>query len=248
MNVDLEPVPDMPALLMKGRKSWICVADLHIGIEAQLRRAGFNIPSQAGKMLKKLEDLSSLGDRLVVLGDVKHKIPGVSYREDREIPPFIDELLSRFEEVIVVAGNHDGGLGSILPDRVRAFPGSGTVIEDIGICHGHIWPSKTAMAARRLVIGHVHPSVLLTDSIGSKTNEKCWARARFHKNLVLERYASCPEELVVVPAFNPLLTGTPVNGRRGTYLGPIFRNKLVDEKSLEVYLLDGTDLGHILRA
>jgi len=50
---------------------------------------------------------------------------------------------------------------------------------------------------------------------------------------------------VVVPAFNPLLTGTPVNGKRGTYLGPLFRNKLVDQSSLSVYLLDGSNLGHM---
>jgi len=243
--VDLEPIPDIPALLMKSQRSWIIVADLHIGIEAQLRRAGFNIPSQTEKMFKTLEGLSSMADGLIVLGDVKHKIPGVSYREDREIPPFIDRLLSSYRELIVVAGNHDGGLGAILSEDVRAIPGNGTAIDEVGICHGHVWPSKSAMAAQRLVMGHIHPSVLLTDSIGSRTNEKCWAKARFEKKLVLERYEHCPEELVVVPAFNPLLTGTPVNGRRGAYLGPIFRNRLVDQKSMEVYLLDGSNLGHM---
>lgn len=243
--VDLEPLPDIPALLMKGLRSWIVVADLHIGIEAQLRRAGFNIPSQTEKMLKSLESLSSKADGLIILGDVKHKIPGLSYREDREIPPFIDRLLAKFNEIVVVAGNHDGGLGAVLPEKVRAIPGRGDAVEDVGFCHGHVWPSKAAMAAGKLVMGHVHPSVLLTDSIGSKTNEKCWARARFQKELVLQRYSHCPEELVVVPAFNPLLTGTPVNSRRGTYLGPIFRNKLVDQSSLEVYLLDGSNLGHM---
>jgi metallophosphoesterase superfamily enzyme len=60
---------------------------------------------------------------------------------------------------------------------------------------------------------------------------------------VLERYEHCPDEIVVVPAFNPLLTGTPVNGRKGAYLGPVFRNRLVDESSMSAYLLDGTNLG-----
>jgi len=243
--VNLEPIPDVPALLMKGQRSWIIVADLHIGIEVQLRRAGFNIPSQTEKMLKSLESLSSMAQGLMVLGDVKHKIPGVSYREDREIPPFIERLLTKYRELIVVAGNHDGGLSGILPAAVKAIPGRGDAIDDVGVCHGHVWPAKTAMSARRLVMGHVHPSVLLTDSIGSKTNEKCWARAGFHRELVLARYEHCPEELVVVPAFNPLLTGTPVNGKRGTYLGPLFRNKLVDQSSLSVYLLDGSNLGHM---
>ncbi len=56
----LEPVPDAPALLIDGDKSWVCVADLHIGIEVQLRRAGFNVPSQTTRMLASLETEANL--------------------------------------------------------------------------------------------------------------------------------------------------------------------------------------------
>jgi metallophosphoesterase superfamily enzyme len=66
--VNIEPIADTPALLMKGKESWIVVADLHIGIEVQLRHAGFNIPSQTPKMQASLESLASRGDRLLVLG------------------------------------------------------------------------------------------------------------------------------------------------------------------------------------
>jgi metallophosphoesterase superfamily enzyme len=92
-------------------------------------------------------------------------------------------------------------------------------------------------------MGHIHPSILLTDTLGTKVNEKCWVRAEFKKKPVLERYPSCPRELIVMPAFNPLLTGTPVNRASNARLGPIFRNGLVDEGSLRIYLLDGTNLG-----
>ena len=244
MSVELEPVPDFAGLTAKGEKSWVCVADLHLGIEVQLRRSGFNIPSQAPKMLSALESLSTRADRLVILGDVKHRIPGVSYREDREIPPFMTKLGGLYKEIVVVAGNHDGGIAAVLPDSVRRVSGAGTLVEDTGFVHGHVWPSKAVMSGKRIVMGHIHPSVLLVDSIGTKTNEKCWIRAGLDRRRVLERYEHSPDEVTVVPAFNPLLTGTPINGRRGAYLGPLFRNKLVDEGSLRAYLLDGTNLGN----
>jgi putative SbcD/Mre11-related phosphoesterase len=240
-----EPVPDVPALLLKGHGKWVCVADLHMGIEVQLRRAGFNIPSQSGKMLSALEQLASHGDGLVMLGDIKHRIPGLSHRENKEIPPLMSRLTELFKEIVLVAGNHDGGLASALPESVKAVPGGGMAIEDLGLCHGHVWPSKSAMDGGTLVMGHVHPAVLLVDSIGSKTSEKCWARGKLRKEIVLQRYERCPEELIIVPAFNPLLTGTPVNSIRRAYLGPILRNGLLDDSTLNVYLLDGTNLGHM---
>ena len=75
------------------------------------------------------------------------------------------------------------------------------------------------------------------------TNEKCWMRARLKKKAVLEKYDDCPEELVVVPAFNPLLTGTPINYGEKAMLGPLLRNDLVDRRTINSYLLDGTNVG-----
>ena len=241
--VKLDPVPNFPAMVMRGQEKWVCVSDLHLGIEVQLRRSGFNIPSQSPKMLADLVALAENGSRLLILGDVKHRIPAVSYREDREIPPFFGRLRDVYKEVIVVAGNHDGGLGPVLGGSVKIFAGPGTTIENIGVTHGHVWPSKEAMGATILIMGHIHPSVLLVDSIGSATNEKCWVRARLKRRRVLERYDACPQELVVVPAFNPLLTGTPINYGERAMLGPLFRNDLVDRRMINAYLLDGTNVG-----
>ncbi len=242
-TVELEPVPDAPALVMKGDKKWVCVADLHIGIEVQLRRAGFNIPSQTPKILAGIESLLAFADRLLILGDFKHRIPGPSYKEDREIPPMLRKLLERYHEIMIVAGNHDGGLANILPSEIKAVSGPGTLIEDVGVMHGHVWPSEDAMRGRKLLMGHIHPSVLLTDSLGTRTNVKCWLRAGLRRKRILERYDACPAELVVVPSFSPLLTGTPVNSSSESKMGPLFKNELVDRKSVDVYLLDGTNLG-----
>jgi putative SbcD/Mre11-related phosphoesterase len=242
-SVDIEPVADSPSLLVRGRKKWICIADLHIGIEAELAAGGFKVPSQTPKMLSALEKLSTLGTNLLVLGDVKHRIPYVGRREDRELRPFLARIQELFSRTVVVAGNHDGGLSDVLPSAFEAFPGKGVQVESVGAFHGHVWPSEEIMGLKKIVMGHVHPSVLLPDSSGHTMNEKCWVRAKLSKATVLERYRSCPAELVIVPAFNPLITGTPVNTQRGTMLGPMFRNNLVERSDMRVYLLDGTALG-----
>lgn len=219
------------------------VADLHLGIEIQLRRSGFNIPSQMPKMMAALESLSDPRKGLVILGDLKHRIPSVGSREDREIRALVGRMLELYKRVVLVAGNHDAGIASVLPEGCEAVSGRGTRMGDVGLFHGHIWPSEDVMSSETVVMGHVHPSVLMVDSLGTRSTEKCWARAGLVEERVLERYGSCPERIVVVPAFNPLLTGTPVNGDRGSVLGPFFRNGLVDRGSMKVHLLDGTYLG-----
>jgi putative SbcD/Mre11-related phosphoesterase len=239
----VEPVADSPSLVIKGKEKWVCIADLHIGIEAELASGGFKVPSQTPKMLSALERLSTLGRNLLVLGDVKHRIPYVARREDRELRPFLARVQELFSRTVVVAGNHDGGLSEVLPREFEAFPGKGVPVDGVGAFHGHVWPAKEAMGLRQVVMGHVHPSVLLPDSSGRSMNEKCWVRAKLNRAAVLERYPSCPDELVIVPAFNPLITGTPVNRQQGTMLGPVFRNNLVERAAMRVYLLDGTDLG-----
>jgi metallophosphoesterase superfamily enzyme len=46
----LEPIPNEPALLYEGKKRTLILADLHIGIESELKEAGINIPSQIEKI------------------------------------------------------------------------------------------------------------------------------------------------------------------------------------------------------
>jgi len=244
--MDLEPVPDSPALVVNESEDWLVVADLHVGIEVQLRAAGFNIPTQMPKMLSSLVALCERADNLLILGDLKHKIPSVGRREDREIRHLMGELLDEYERIVVVAGNHDGGLASALPEGVEAMSSRGMRFGDVGVFHGHVWPSDEVMGANRIIMGHTHPSVVFVDSLGGRRTEKCWLRSKLDCRKLSERYETCPEELVVVPAFNPLLTGTPVNAEKGSMLGPIFRNHVADRATYKAYLLDGTNLGNPL--
>lgn len=241
--MNLVPIPDMPALVIEGRRRWGCIADMHIGIEMALRRAGFNIPSQLPKISSAVESLASYADRLLILGDVKHRITHATHREDREVRAIMQDIMKAFKAVMVTPGNHDGGLKGLMPEGCEVTAAHGTVVDGVGAFHGHVWPSDAVMASDRIVMGHVHPSVLLENSFGGRANEKCWMRAKLSKRRVLERYSACPLELIVAPAFNPLITGSPINAPGGGRLGPLLRNDLVNERSMDLYLLDGTNLG-----
>ena len=51
-------------------------------------------------------------------------------------------------------------------------------------------------------------------------------------------------EVIVVPSFNDLLGGYPIN-RKFEMISPIFKSGIVDLGESEIYLLDGTYLGKL---
>jgi len=235
------PVYGERALLIGGA---LVVADLHIGIEHELRGRGAAVPSQArvmGRALGKLLERTG-ADELIVLGDVKHSVPSTSLLEHSEIPRLFSSLRA-LAEITLVKGNHDTGLKALLPGfRLHEH----VEREGFLLAHGHAWIKKSSLHAHTIVLAHAHPAVLFVDDYGRRSTEPVWVRGRFTEKL-LERYkASHLPEFVVMPAFNPLISGSPVNRAldRGL-LGPFHTSGAIDPGSATVYLLDGTELGAI---
>ena len=141
-----------PALFISEIKALV-IADLHIGISYELYKSGINIPSQVKQMKKTIGKLikQTKAKRLIILGDVKHDVPGISVQELREIPEFL-KTLSKKIKIEICLGNHDTYLKEILPEEIRLHGSKGFKIKKFGFNHGHAWPSKELITCDNLII------------------------------------------------------------------------------------------------
>jgi metallophosphoesterase superfamily enzyme len=171
-----------------------------------------------------------------------------------------------------VRGNHDANLEPLLPENVELLPATGTVIGDVGVFHGHKWPSPALLGCKTLVMGHLHPVVVFRDPTGCKITRQVWMKAKCDTEafatILLKKSGvkiACStsetlkkhygirakvEEIFIMPSFNDFLGGRPVNETRPrkeigseALIGPVLRSEAVDVDDAELYLLDGTYLG-----
>ncbi len=238
---EIQPVHGIPALRVEN---CLVIGDLHIGVESHLRSKGFHLVSRTSDMRDAiLESMDDYTNRLIVIGDVKDSVPGSTKQEYREIPDFFEELLEHFSMIDVVRGNHDTSIEEFLPSKVKIRPATGLRLDDVGFVHGHTWPSQDVMSCRTLVMAHNHPAVMFRDGVGRQTTEPCWFRGSISEGASDERYPELPERFIVIPAFNRMLGGSPVNVIDENLLGPILNSDLLDLDNAHIYLLDGIDLG-----
>ncbi len=239
----ISPVFGTPLLLVEGRERVLVAADLHLGMEYELWLCGVSIPSQTERILERLQNqiAKTEPDRLLLLGDVKHNVPKVSWQERREIPNFLGRLSEKLM-VDIVPGNHDSNLADMAPMGVRMRPSTGFLLDGVGYFHGHTWPDEEIMRADLLVAAHLHPALRLKDPLGSSLTRPIWARAPLLPLAVQKQYGFAHEaEIVIAPAFNDLCGGLPLNEPCEEPRGPLLT--LTDLDRTRVYLLDGTDLG-----
>ncbi|WP_440954510.1 metallophosphoesterase [Methanosarcina sp. Mfa9] len=256
MALEITPILNEPALTVTNTETALVIADIHLGIEWDLYRSGINLPSRMKERLIKIEGYieESAPDRIVLLGDVKHNVPQVSWQERDEIPRFL-EALAAYAPVDILPGNHDGGIELLFNRQkdIRVHSARGVVLDGVGYFHGHTWPAPELLGAGSVVTAHNHPTVRFTDSFGYSTNDPAWIRTRFNPEVLRERFKNLDfndkitwanPEVFIIPAFNELCGGVPFN--ESSYedlLGPAFSSGSIELDSAEVYLLDGTRLG-----
>ena len=262
-----------PALLADIGERILIVTDLHIGLEYELSKAGVNIPYQTERIQGELLALCKeyKPDRLVIAGDVKHGVPVTSFQEKRELPTLFEVLLTEVPHIDVTRGNHDGNIQDLATRGVEIHSSKGIILGDdykIAIFHGHAWPKAKALEADCLIAGHNHPTVLLRTPLGIRMVQRAWvkgvadprrlAKAFLEQDAVKyegdpiaafnEHYDAemgCPE-MILMPTFNDLLGGLPVNSEAPqSLLGPMLRKNAIKTDDFEVYLLDGTYLGKV---
>jgi len=244
VKVQVNPVFGAPLLVVERELKVLVAADIHLGLEHELWLCGVSIPSQTHRLLERLKGyLKEVDpDRLVLLGDTKHNVPRTSWQEQKEVPSFL-ESLSQEVEVDLVPGNHDGGLADLAPPGTRVMPSSGYVLDGVGYFHGHTWPDPKLFSSEILVVGHIHPAIKLRDSLGHSVNRPVWVRAPLRAEVVEAQYRQLLPlpEILIVPAYNDLFGGLPLNESIEDERGPILT--MADLDRARIYLLDGTDLG-----
>lgn len=240
------PVFNAPLLLVERELKVLVAADIHLGLEYEMWLCGVSIPSQMERLLERLKGyLKKIEpDRLVLLGDTKHNVPKTSWQEKQEVPSFLRSL-SQEVEVDLVPGNHDGGLADLAPPGTRVMPSSGYILDGVGYFHGHTWPAPALFNSDMLVAGHIHPAIRLRDPLGHSVTKPVWARTPLSAAAVEAQYRQkLPSpEMVIVPAFNHLCGGLPLNKPGEDERGPILI--MADLDMARIYLLDGTDLGSL---
>lgn len=253
----LKIVQGEPAAIIEGQERALVITDLHIGFERELAQLGVNIPSQTGKVFSKLQKiiLNMKPSRVILLGDVKHGIPAITNQEWADLPVFFERLLELGVEVEVIQGNHDGGLEPLTPREVKIHDSRGVVVEEVGLIHGHAWPSRELLKCRVLLMGHNHPIVELRDQLGFRETIPAWLSIRVsaESRSLLARELGEDDvyedvkvrRMVVMPAFNFLLPGKPINAVNRRFLGPLLESSVLEVEKAEVYLIDGTFMGKV---
>lgn len=213
-------------LYLKNTKS-VVIADLHLGYEGVMQSEGVFFPRyQKNVILNRLERIfDGLSPKEVIVnGDFKHEFSRNLNQEWREVKEVLDFLMKR-TEVVMVRGNHDNYLKTILSKynvELRDIYEQGKII----LSHGH----KEILREENqiLIMAHEHPSIRLRDEIGAGVRLPCFLYDEEAKMLVM-------------PAFSPLATGTDVVSTPGDELiSPILKNHGC--KNFRVYAISDSEL------
>ena len=222
-------------------KKYLVIGDLHLGVERKLLKKGVRIYSVVENTINRVRRLCAefAVAGIIILGDVKDTILYPERWEQEMIRKFFDDL--KGYDITITLGNHDGHLNEIIDCKMV----DELVLGEFAFMHGHKWPSERAMLSKFIFVGHNHAAVSMKDKNGATYTQKAWLVAKINKKNAAKQYKRFNEEvqLVVLPAFNDLITGMPVNEAVDENLSPLFRNGVFDYKKARVYSIRGELVG-----
>jgi len=184
----------------------LVIGDLHIGYDVMLRQSGVLIPERQieetmerlEKIFEKIESQNQRIKKIIFLGDIKHSF-GFEFEERKDFDQIMDFLKQRFSEenIILIKGNHDTIDYSFEGKMVDTH-----VEEGVVFLHGHkSFPEVFDKTTNLIVMGHLHPSVVLQENPGiKKENYKCFLTGKYKK-----------KDVIVLPSFLGIIEGSKVN-------------------------------------
>jgi len=220
----------------------LAVGDLHLGYEEMLKDQGMVIPfnqvqivkEELVEVFKNIEDNGEELKKVILMGDIKHHF-SFQKGEKFEIRKIMDFLKKYLEEknIILIKGNHE----KFELDKRKHYD---YYLEDLNekgekIAFTHGDRSFTELFDKKvkyLVMGHLHPAVLLEDEQGIKREKyKCHLVGKFKG-----------KQTFVLPSFFPFIEGSEIEemGKEGKEPAFIPLRKLRD---FEVFIVGtGKDL------
>ncbi|MEM3403085.1 MAG: metallophosphoesterase [Nitrososphaeria archaeon] len=209
-------VDPWPALLLDD--STMVVADLHFGIEDELESLGIHIPTSVAHRIMNtiLTPLKKLGlNKLIVLGDIKHEFGYPSPSEWLSTKAFIKTLKELKVDLKVVQGNHDNYIIAVLKEFNIELHKKAMHFGSATLTHGHLPLEEIELISEYVILGHEHPSIVITDSVGFKHRFKCFLHGRVGG-----------QTLIVLPSISPIAYGTDVNTNPSSmFLSPFLKDK-----------------------
>lgn len=204
------PIPNSPMLEVKTLRGRMGIlSDLHLGTSITWRKQGIMISKHDENIpLIKLITQHRL-KRLLLLGDIKASNYSYNKWEEKALVNFVNSIKIPVE---IIKGNHDAGIENISHPLISIHPELIHLEKTklgltIGFGHGHSVPQQLVKNVDVLVLGHLHPCVLIKDEIGASWIMKAWL---FGKIEVDHREI----KVIIMPAANPLIRGLPVNNSR----------------------------------
>ena len=191
------------------------MADFHLGYEDVMAQKGLFLPRiQRNYIMKMLENIYDKYSpkKFLIDGDLKHEFSRNMPQEWNEIEEVIDYISDRCE-LLVVRGNHDNFLKSILIRRGIELKEEYRIGKFLFI-HGH----KDYEIQGTTVIGHEHPSITLRDEIGSYIKLPCFLYSN---------------ELIVLPAVSIYASGTDIT--KNEFISPILKRY---RKNMKIFAID----------
>ena len=239
------PLYPEPVLLVEGKsnredRKFIVAADLHIGSETYGAKNEINLNSKI--LIQNINDRllslvkSSKANGIILLGDLKSNISGITGLERQSISTILASL-SHQTEVYLVPGNHDSFIKYIALNSVNLISPSGMVLGDILFIHGHTMPSTIRSCVSRIIMGHVHPVFLKPNNIVS--GQRVWIYLKVRKEAVFPNSDGLLQ-IMVMPSFYGISRARHDNRRK--VVSPILDRVVKDHaiKEMLCLTLDGS--------
>jgi putative SbcD/Mre11-related phosphoesterase len=231
----------VPALVLTIKNTrYIVVGDLHIGIELEFAKKGIRLYDATERLAESIRHLMNEFSvkKLILLGDIKNSIMWPTAAESSMLKSFF-RAIEGFE-VSVIVGNHDAHLSELIGIETNKE----LIIGDIALTHGHSMPSEQAMGCNYLITAHNHIALAEKTKNGTFKEEKAWLVTSSNMKNAAKYYDHFNKniKLIVMPAFNDLIMGTPVNSFKREKMGALFSSGLFTMRGAKVYTLWGNEL------